>query len=84
MPRLWTVKWPVLVSLMFPFTLAGTYTEAKRLCRTLEVVKHKTMQTVFKTAQKSVRKKLQSAAGNVIEYRFFNVLHHQGFEIGDR
>ena len=29
---------------MFPFTLAGTYTEAKRLCRTLEVVKHKTMQ----------------------------------------
>ena len=43
-PRLWTVKWPVLVSLMFPFTLAGTYTEAERLCRTLEAVKHKTMQ----------------------------------------
>ena len=29
---------------MFPFTLAGTYTEAERLCRTLEAVKHKTMQ----------------------------------------
>ena len=29
---------------MFPFTLAGTYTEANRLCRTLEVVKQKTMQ----------------------------------------
>ena len=26
----------MLVSLMFPFTLAGTYTEAQGLCRTLE------------------------------------------------
>ena len=36
---------------MFPFTLAGTYTEANRLCRTLEVVKQKTMQNVSRRAK---------------------------------
>ena len=36
---------------MFPFTLAGTYTEAERLCRTLEAVKHKTMHPVLAKQQ---------------------------------
>ena len=85
LPRLWTVKWPVLVSLMFPFTLAGTYTEAKRLCRTLEVVKHKTMQTVFKTAQKSVRKnyKVQPATLLNIDFSMFCIIRALKLVIGD-
>ena len=80
LPRLWTVKWPVLVSLMFPFTLAGTYTEARRLCRTLEVVKHKTMQTVTKTANKY---KVQSARSLKIDISRFCIIRALKLMIGD-
>ena len=72
----------MLVSLMFPFTLAGTYTEAQRLCRTLENnAKCKCGVKVYISLWNTSKLKLtkKNVVGKVIEA--FKVLHHQSFEI---